>query len=186
MEIKKDLLIYPKNIKFEFLGLEFMRLHDHGQAIISRSKCSHSIEKHGFPFIIERYLKEEFNNFQLTDFMFLRVSGFHGPFLSKYLSSEDFEELDNKKIEISILNELSKTRMNTPKISEQTLTRFKYFVDLILNRKCICFVLKRSITDKKNDIKFEHEWSHALSEFFEFIIFSLDSDECFSIILAYD
>ena len=31
MKNKKNLLIYPKNINFEFLGLEFMRLHKHGQ-----------------------------------------------------------------------------------------------------------------------------------------------------------
>ena len=39
---------------------------------------------------------------------------------------------------------------------------------------------------KKNNLKFEHEWSHALNEYYEFIIFSLEADECFSIILAYD
>ena len=89
MKNKKNLLIYPKNINFEFLGLEFMRLHKHGQGIISRSRCSHSIEKHGFPFIIDKYLSEDFNNFQLTDFMFLRATGFHGPFSSKFLSSKD-------------------------------------------------------------------------------------------------
>ena len=85
MKNKKNLLIYPKNINFEFLGLEFMRLHKHGQGIISRSRCSHPIEKHGFPFIIDKYLSEDFNNFQLTDFMFLRAPGFHGPFSSKFL-----------------------------------------------------------------------------------------------------
>ena len=37
-----------------------------------------------------------------------------------------------------------------------------------------------------NKIKFEHEWSHALNEYHEFIIFSLEANECFSIILAYD
>ena len=80
MKNKKNILTYPKNINFEFLGLEFMRLHQHGQGIISRSKCSHSIEKHGFPFIINKFLAEEFNNFQLTDFMFVRAKGFHGPY----------------------------------------------------------------------------------------------------------
>ena len=84
MKNKKNLLIYPKNINFEFLGLEFMRLHKHGQGIISRSRCSHPIEKHGFPFIIDKYLSEDFNNFQLTDFMFLRAPGFHGPFSVSY------------------------------------------------------------------------------------------------------
>ena len=39
MKNKKNILAYPKNINFEFLGLEFMRLHQHGQGIISRSKC---------------------------------------------------------------------------------------------------------------------------------------------------
>ena len=186
MKNKKNLLIYPKNIDFEFLGLEFMRLHKHGQAIISRSKCSHPIEKHGFPFIIDKYLSEDFNNFQLTDFMFLRAPGFHGPFSSKFLSNKDFEELNSEKIEKRLLEVLRKTRINTPEISEQILTRFKYFIDVILDRKTICFFLNRSINDKKNQIKFEHEWSHALNEYHEFIIFSLEANECFSIILAYD
>ena len=186
MKNKKNLLIYPKNINFEFLGLEFMRLHKHGQGIISRSRCSHSIEKHGFPFIIDKYLSEDFNNFQLTDFMFLRAPGFHGPFSTKLLSNKDFEELDGKKIEKRLLMILRKTRTNTPEISEQVLTRFKYFIDVILNRKTICFFLNRLISDEKNKIKFEHEWSHALNEYHEFIIFSLEANECFSIVLAYD
>ena len=186
MKNKKNILTYPKNINFEFLGLEFMRLHQHGQGIISRSKCSHSIEKHGFPFIINKFLAEEFNNFQLTDFMFVRAKGFHGPYSSDYLSSDDYQELDRKDIEKKILNELKKTRLNTPQISDQVLTRFQYFIDVILNRPSICFYLNRSVTDKKNNLKFEHEWSHALNEYYEFIIFSLEADECFSIILAYD
>ena len=186
MKNKKNLLIYPKNINFEFLGLEFMRLHKHGQGIISRSRCSHSIEKHGFPFIIDKYLSEDFNNFQLTDFMFLRATGFHGPFSSKFLSSKDFEQLDSKKIKKKLLRVLKKNRTNTPEISEEVLTRLKYFIDVIFNRKTICFFLNRLISDEKNKIKFEHEWSHALNEYHEFIIFSLEANECFSIILAYD
>ena len=115
MKNKKNLLIYPKNINFEFLGLEFMRLHQHGQGIISRSRCSHPIEKHGFPFIIDKYLSEDFNNFQLTDFMFLRAPGFHGPFSTKFLSNKDFEELDGKKIEKRLLA-VSYTHLTLPTI----------------------------------------------------------------------
>ena len=186
MKNKKNILTYPKNINFEFLGLEFMRLHEHSLVIISRSKCSHKIEKHGFPFIINKFLSEDFNNFQLTDFMFLRAPDFHGPYSCKHLSSEDYLELESRKIEIKLLDELNKPRKDTPQISDQVLTRFKYFIDIILKRKSICFFLNRSINDEKNNMKFEHEWSHALNEYHEYIIFSLDADECFSIILAYD
>ena len=84
------------------------------------------------------------------------------------------------------LEVLRKTRVNTPEISDQVLSMFNYFFDVILNRKTICFFLNRSINDKKNQIKFEHEWSHALNEYHEFIVFSLEANECFSIILAYD
>ena len=118
--------------------------------------------------------------------MFLRAPGFHGPFSSKFLSNKDFEELNSEKIEKRLLEVLRKTRINTPEISEQVLIRFKYFINIILNRKTICFFLNRSINDKKNQIKFEHEWSHALNEYHEFVIFSLEANECFSIILAYD
>ena len=70
--------------------------------------------------------------------MFLRATGFHGPFSSKFLSSKDFEQLDSKEIK-KIIESIKKNRTNTPEISEEVLTRFKYFVDVIFNRKTICF-----------------------------------------------
>jgi hypothetical protein len=187
MANKNDVLKYPENLKFEFLGLEFMRLHEHGQGIISRSKCSVDIEKRGFPFIIERFLEEEFNNFQLTDFMFLRAKGFHGPFQSSNLSSKDYIEILAQDLSTEVQSELNKIRPNTPKISSESFERFKYFLDIILDRESLCFRLDRTIQDKKNnDTKFEHEWSHALNEYYEYLIFSLKADECFTVILAYD
>jgi hypothetical protein len=187
MESKDTILVYPENLKFEFLGLEFMRLHEHGQGIISRSKCSVNIEKRGFPFIIDRFLKEDFNNFQLTDFMFLRAKGFHGPFQSANLSSEDYREMPSEDLSIEVLSILNKSRSDTPKITSQSYSRYKYFLDVILDRKSLCFKLQRHIGDKKNnDVKFEHEWSHALNEYHEYLIFSLKADECFTLILAYD
>ena len=114
MKNKKNILTYPKNINFEFLGLEFMRLHQHGQGIISRSKCSHSIEKHGFPFIINKFLAEEFNNFQLTDFMFVRAKGFHGPYSSDSLFSDDYQELDSNCLLYTSPSPRDRTRSRMP------------------------------------------------------------------------
>ena len=49
------------------------------------------------------------------------------------------------------------------------------------------------IIDNKNKIrktskkeKFDHEWSHALNEFYEFLVFNPSTNELFILILAYD
>ncbi|MBV13363.1 MAG: hypothetical protein CMC52_04660 [Flavobacteriaceae bacterium] len=187
MEKKSSVLAYPENLNFEFLGVEFMRLHEHGQAIISRSKCSVNLSKRAFPFIIDRFLEENFNNFQLTDFMYLRAKGFHGPYLSSNLSSKNYKKILSKNLSREVQNELAKERVDTPKINPESLDRFNYFLDLILNRRSLCFKLNRTIKNKQEKgNKFEHEWSHALNEYHEYLIFSIDADECFTLILAYD
>ena len=86
MDKKKELLKYPIKNKFTLLGMEFLRLHNHGQSLIIRTKFSDSFKKHNYDFLINSLLKEEFVNFQLTDFMFARAKGFHGPFSTKKLN----------------------------------------------------------------------------------------------------
>ena len=52
MDKKKELLKYPIKNKYTLLGMEFLRLHNHGQSLIIRTKFSDSFKKHNYDFLI--------------------------------------------------------------------------------------------------------------------------------------
>ena len=61
------------------------------------------------------------------------------------------------------------------------------FLNIILNEDSITFFLNQNKirkTSKKEE--FDHEWSHALNEFYEFLVFNPSTNELFILILAYD
>ena len=107
MDDKKEILKYPPKNSYSLEGMEFLRLHDHGQALIVRSKYSGVFDEHNYDFLIDSYFKEEFANFQLTDFMFARAKGFHGPFSINKLNipSKPLKAIDTSSIRCAINSE---------------------------------------------------------------------------------
>ena len=187
MDDKKEVLKYPIKTKFSLMGMEFLRLHDHGQALIIRTKFSNKLTKHNYEFLIDSYLKEEFVNFQLTDFMFVRAQGFHGPFLTKKLNNKSYVKIDSSDFLSFVVEIVISERKQTPKISQSILEKLESFLNIILNEDSKTFFLKQNKirkTSKKEE--FDHEWSHALNEFYEFLVFNPSSNELFILILAYD
>ena len=53
MDDKKEVLKYPIKNKYSLMGMEFLRLHDHGQALIIRTKFSDKLTKHNYEFLID-------------------------------------------------------------------------------------------------------------------------------------
>ena len=116
-----------------------MRLHDHGQAIFVHLSFKEKLSSIQSSFLIEQILKKGMLDFQLTDFMFNRAKGFHGPFKSKLLMTKKNADF---------------------------------------------FILGKELSSEPK--KFEHEWSHALTEYHEFLILNFSSNNIFCLLLAYD
>ena len=53
MDDKKEILKYPPKNSYSLEGMEFLRLHDHGQALIVRTKYSGVFDEHNYDFLIE-------------------------------------------------------------------------------------------------------------------------------------
>lgn len=187
MDKKKELLKYPIKNKYTLLGMEFLRLHNHGQSLIIRTKFSDSFKKHNYDFLIDSLLKEEFVNFQLTDFMFARAKGFHGPFSTKKLSSKSYIKIQSDDFLSFVTEIVTSERQQTPNISKDIYEKLESFLSIILQENSITFFLKQNkIRKSKDKNEFDHEWSHALNEYYEFLIFNPSTDELFVLVLAYD
>ncbi len=135
-------------------------------------------------FLIKQILKKGMLDFQLTDFMFNKAKGFHGPFKSKPLKNTDFKKIGEHSFFESIYRIILKERKDTPLISEERKDAFIEKIELMTKKNADFFILSKELSSEPK--KFEHEWSHALTEYHEFLILNYSFNNIFCLLLAYD
>ena len=184
MTSKKNIISFPDNLKISLSGIDTMRLHDHGQAIFVHLSFKEKLSSIQSSFLIKQILKKGMLDFQLTDFMFNRAKGFHGPFKSKLVKNSDFKKIDESNFVESIYRIITKERKDTPLILDDRKDAFMEKVELMTKKETDFFILDRELSNEPK--KFEHEWSHALTEYHEFLILNYSSNNIFCLLLAYD
>ena len=184
MTSKKNIISFPDNLNITLSGIDTMRLHDHGQAIFVHLSFDEKLSSIQSSFLIEQILKKGMLDFQLTDFMFNRAKGFHGPFKSKLLKNSDFKKIDEDNFFESIYRIILKERKDTPLISEERKDAFIEKIELMTKKNADFFILDKELSSEPK--KFEHEWSHALTEYYEFLLLNYSSNNIFCLLFAYD
>ena len=184
MTNKKNIISFPDNLNIKLSGIDTMRLHEHGQAIFVHLSFDLKLSSIQSSFLIKQILEKGILDFQLTDFMFNRAKGFHGPFKSKLLKNLDFKKIDEHNFFESIYRIITQERKDTPLISDERKNTFIEKIELMTKNETDFFILGKELSKEPN--KFEHEWSHALTEFHEFLILNYSSNNIFCLLLAYD
>ena len=184
MTSKKNIISFPDNLNIKLSGIDTMRLHEHGQAIFVHLSFDEKLSSIQSSFLIKKILEKGMLDFQLTDFMFNRAKGFHGPFKSKLLTNLDFKKIDEHNFFESIYRIINQERKDTPSISDERKNTFIEKIELMTKKETDFFTLGKELSKEPN--KFEHEWSHALTEFHEFLILNYSSNNIFCLLLAYD
>ena len=184
MTSKKNIISFPDNLNITLSGIDTMRLHEHGQAIFVHLSFDEKLSSIQSSFLIKQILKKGMLDFQLTDFMFNRAKGFQGPFKSKLLKNSDFKKIDEQDFLKSIYRIILKERKDTPLISEERKDAFIEKIELMTKKNADFFILDKELSSEPK--KFEHEWSHALTEYHEFLILNFSSNNIFCLLLAYD
>jgi hypothetical protein len=184
MTRKKNIISFPDNLNIKLSGIDTMRLHDHGQAIFVHLTFDEKLSSIQSSFFIRQILEKGMLDFQLTDFMFNKVKGFHGPFKSKLLKDSDFKKIDENIFFESILKIINQERKDTPLISDDRKNTFMEKIELLTKKETDFFVLNKELSDEPQ--KYEHEWSHALTEYHEFLILNYSINNIFCLLLAYE
>ena len=148
MTSKKNIISFPDNLNITLSGIDTMRLHEHGQAIFVHLSFDEKLSSIQSSFLIKRILKKGMLDFQLTDFMFNRVKGFHGPFKSKLLKNSDFKKIDEDNFFESIYRIISKQRKDTPLISEELKNTFVEKIEFMTKKEADFFILGKKLSSE--------------------------------------
>ena len=184
MTEKKNILPFPDNLNVKLSGIDTLRLHEHGQAIFVHLTFEEKINSIENSFLIKKILEKGVLDFQLTDFMFNKAKGFHGPFRSSLLKFTDYKEINKHTFIDTIFRIINKNRNDTPLISDDRSDTFMEKIELMTKKETSFFILNKKLS--KEPKKFEHEWTHALTEYYEFLLLNNSTNNIFSLLLAYD
>ena len=174
------LSLFPKDNLSNF----FSSTEINSQEILFLSLSTKLIPNSQNSFLINKLLEKGSLDFQITDFMFNKAKGFHGPFKSSLLKNDDYLKISENIFFQTLLEILDKNRINTPNIRQKRKKTFIEKVELISHAKTNYYFLKKELSVEPK--KFEHEWSHALVSYDEFICFTHNKNSFFLISLARD
>ena len=168
-------------------GTDYLRLGTNFQCLISffsiNNNKSYSSKK-----LLEIYKASPFFNFQLTGNFFNYLPKYHGPFLSKNIQLENYLEIPPNNSFLKSLDSVvnAKTKYKNV-INNEAIGKFNERVNKIYS-DCYKFVFLENSESFKDimPIKYEHEWSHALVSYDEFICFTHSKNSFFLISLARD
>ena len=115
--------------------------------------------------------------------------GKHGPFLTENIAPDNFSEEKNKVFKEEFLQIVASPKWGCPKISEDAFEKIKLLLDHVVTDNTRVYFLEkcRTLNISFNEaIIYEHEWSHNLSSFYEFILYDPEVKTGHILILTYE
>lgn len=115
--------------------------------------------------------------------------GRHGPFLVQNINAKSFSEQLKDFFLEDFIQVLSSPKWGCPPIKKDSLNKVKNILPVIVNQDSFIYFLDkcRSFNKLSNEANiYEHEWSHNLTSFYEYVIFNKESHTAYLIILTYE
>ena len=166
-----------------------LRLHEHGLMRVFKiliDKKSKEFNPYNFftSLIDSNFYQELFFDH------FSQISkGKHGPFLIENIAPDNFSEEKNKFFKEKFLQIVASPKWGCPKISENAFAKIKLLLDHVVTDNTRVYFLEKCRTFNisfNEAIIYEHEWSHNLSSFYEFILYDPEVKTGHILILTYE
>ena len=186
---KKKVIPIHAGWNFSLESKSLLRLHKHGllrlfkMEAYNKSKPFHSTTF--FSSLVESNLYQELFFDHFSQF----VKGMHGPFLIKNIKAAHFSKESNKFFVQDFLQLVSSPKWGCPVISISALEKVKILLAHIVKESILIYSLNkcRPFNASSNEAKiYEHEWSHNLTSFYEYILYNPNLKVAYVLILTYE
>ena len=176
---------YEFNLEHKYL----IRLHEHGLFRLITLNTEPSFSRVTKQIFFHSLL----NNVAYQELFFDHYThiseGKHGPFLINNLKEKDFVKISYEHIKNEIIQVVSSPKWSCPPISKEALIQVKNLIDLIITKGSISYFLERckDFNSSFNESKvYEHEWSHSLSSYYEYLVHDPVHNKIHMLIMTYE
>ncbi len=168
-------------------GTDYLRLGSNFQCLISFFSTNNN-KTYSANDLLKIYKESPFFNFQLTGNFFNYLPKYHGPFLSKNIQIENYLEIPPNNSFLKSLDLVINTKTKYKDVvNNEAIGKFNERINKIYS-DCYKFLFLEN-SESFKEIKpnnYEHEWSHALVSYDEYICFTHSKNSFFLISLAKD
>ena len=191
MQISKIEKVVPihQSWDFKLISKSLLRLHDHGLMRIFKLNVVTPGQDFNKSMFFESLISTPFYQELFFDHYSQISKGRHGPFLVQNINAKSFSEQLKDFFLEDFIQVLSSPKWGCPPIKKDSLNKVKNILPVIVNQDSFIYFLDkcRSFNKLSNEANiYEHEWSHNLTSFYEYVIFNKESHTAYLIILTYE
>jgi hypothetical protein len=175
--------------EFKVENKYLIRLHEHGLlrliTLNTEPKFFKVTKKVFFHSLLNNHVYQEL----FFDHYTQQSTGKHGPFLTKNLTERDFIIISKEHLKNEVIQIVSSPKWSCPPISKESLSKVKYLLNRFVNESSILYFLERCLDFNAsfNEAKvYEHEWSHSLSSYYEYLIHDPENNKIHMLIMTYE
>ena len=187
--MSSKILSLVNRFKFEVENKYLIRLHDHGLfrliTLNTEPEFSRVTKRIFFHSLLNNSIYQEL----FFDHYSQKSEGKHGPFLIHNLTEKDFVKIAEEHIKSEIIQIVSSPKWSCPPISKKALTEVKSLLDIFILQGSVSYFLERcrDFNSSFNESKvYEHEWSHNLSSYYEYLVHDPRNFKIHMLIMTYE
>ena len=98
-------------------------------------------------------------------------------------------KISEKHFKNDVIQIVSSPKWSCPPVSKESLTKVKYLLNKFVNESSIMYFLERcrDFNSSFNEAKvYEHEWSHSLSSYYEYLVHDPKNNKIHMLIMTYE
>lgn len=141
-------------------------------------------------------LESELYQYSDTGHLSLPLAGVHGPFSTARIKPDDFVEIPRAQWLLEIVSLIQQEKWQLPKLEVKEAQQVAQALDTMFDTQTRVFRLQlcegfnassyRGGDARLLSSQYHHEWSHALSEFHEYILVDEQAGRCDCLMLSYE
>ena len=175
-----------KIVKEQYFNI---RLHEHGLLRLIPLSADPELFKMTDKFFFHTLINSQAYQEMFFDHFSQKSVDRHGPFLLNSIRDDDFTSITNSHLREEIIHVVSTPKWSCPPIGKRELTDVKKLLDTIINDKSEPYFLKKCLTFNSSSQEatvYEHEWSHSLTSYYEYVLKDVINKKIFLLIITYE
>lgn len=183
---------------FEHLKRYKLPLQRNAYARLLLTRCE-ALERYGVrqELLFRALLQSPLYQNSDTGHLSLPLPGVHGPFLIEQITPADYVEMPHSRWLLELLALLQQEKWQLPQMGAEEAEKVAGVLQSMFQsqtrvfRLALCDAFNRHNYHRSGDARqaselYQHEWSHALSEFHEYILIDERAGRCDCLTLSYE
>ena len=165
-----------------------LRLHEHGKLRLISLNILDFEGDINLLILFQSLINSSYYQEVMFDHYTSPSNGYHGPFLIKNIDPVNFNELKKEVFQEVFFGALTKVKKDTPLIRVEKTDKVRSLLKYLDVDNSLIFSLSNCnlFNRLESGQKYEHEWSHAINYFFEFILINLRDKQINCLYLVYE